>query len=114
MQEPIGAYNCIVETPTTGLGVAVKLPYARSKSFHYRAAGTGAGTAVFQPLGSNVTKPSATNVGDWFPIGAQVTVTFTGSTTVSDGTLDNTPCLWVNCQLVSITSGGQAECWIAG
>lgn len=114
MQDPIGSYNCLKETVAAGLGVGVQMHYARSKSFHFRAAmNSGAGTAVFQALGSNVPNPSSTNVGDWFPIGSQVTLTLNGTTTVSDGVLDNTPCLWVNVQLVSITAGGQGEAWIA-
>lgn len=114
MQEPIGTYNCFKESGTTGLGVGVQMHYARSKSFHFRGAiASGTGTAVFQALGSNVPSPSSTNVGDWFPIGAPITLSLNGTTTVSDGILDNTPCLWVNVQLVSITATGQAEAWIA-
>jgi hypothetical protein len=114
MLMPIGTYNVIKETVNTGLGVGVKLHYGREKTFHFRAAmNSGAGTAVFQAYGSNVVSPSASNVGDWVPIGSPITLSLNGTTTVSDGFEDFGPWLWINVSMVSITAGGQGEAWVA-
>lgn len=114
MELPIGNVQVIFQGQPAKIGVPVKLHYGRNKSYHFKAAGTGAGTAVFQVLGANTTtQPSQTSVGDWVPVGSQVTVTFSGTTPVSDGIVDLSPWLWTTVQLVSITAGGQAEAWIS-
>lgn len=107
MLMPIGTAILLPTTYATGLSpTPLKLPYARSKSFHIRGiTGAGAGSVTVQIVGSNT--PGTPGANDWASIGTAQTLTL--STTMAAAVVeDNTPFLWYSANVTAI-SGTNAQ-----